>query len=305
MSQLFKRMYRLRVHTVEMEGGAVGKQRFGIDVRYAVSKSTKKEPNKAQIEIFNLSADTRGELQKSHKEAATRREPLQVRLEAGYIDDMGVIFDGDLRVLTVKNEGPDWIVSINATEGGHAFRTAEIYRSFNAGTPVETVIRACAEAMGVGLGNLNDVIANMTIKGVGSSLAEGLTAFGFAELELDSLVRSTNYRYSIQRGVLQFQERGKAVNRQVLELSSDTGLVGSPEPVVDAMVLGKAGKAKPSKAGAVKFKALMLHQLYPGAQVRLNALNTKGDYHLTEVDFRGDTAGNEWNVECTARPING
>ncbi len=305
MSQLFKRVYRLRVDNVEMEGGAVGKQRFGIDIRYRVGKTAKKDPNKAQIDIFNLSADTRGALQKSHKEATGKRQPLQVRLEAGYQDDMGVIFDGDLRVLQIKNEGADWIVSIAASEGGHAFKTAEIYRSFNAGTPVESVIRACAEAMGVGLGNLNDVIGDLKIKGVGTQLAEGATLFGFASDELHNLIQSTNYQYSIQRGVLQFQERGKPVNRQVLELSSDTGLVGSPEPVMDATVLGKAGKAKPSKAGAVKFKALMLHQLYPGAQVRLSAEAVKGDYHLTEVNFMGDTAGNDWNVECTARPING
>jgi len=303
VSQLFDRSYRLTVDTFQIEGGVIGTQRVGLDIGFGVECTIKKEPNKAKITVFNPNADTCGTLQKHHKEGTAKREPVGVQLEAGYKDDIGTIFRGDLRTLVIRREGPDLLIEIQATEGGHAYRSAEIKRAWKSNTPVSVVIQACAEAMDIGTGNLDRVINDLKITGVGSSFAHGYAVRGNAFKALDKLIRSTNYQVSIQRGVLQFQERGQPVDRNIFSLSSDTGLVGTPEPIVDATVLGKDGKPSKKHQGGVKFKTLLLHQLRPGVKVNLDAENTKGDFNLTEVTFSGSSFGNEWNCDCTARPV--
>lgn len=304
MSRLYQRAYKLQVDNVVIEGGGAGDQRIGLSISFNVEKSGKSEPNKAKIEIRNLSRDTEADLLKRFKEQRAQRTPVVCELSAGYGDDIGIIFRGDIRSLTPRVDGTERVMGVIASDGAHAYKTARVSRSFAAGTTVETAIRACVDALGVGQGNLGDVISRMKLSGLGSTLPEGIALRGSAEKALRGLVKSSGFEVSIQHGSLQFQERGKPLDREILSLSSDSGLVGSPEPQVDATVLGKDGKPKPAKSGGLKVRTLLLHQLYPGSRVQLDDENHKGQVFATEVSFIGDIASNDWNAEMVVRPVN-
>jgi hypothetical protein len=305
VSTLYQRAYKLQVDNVVIEGGGAGEQRFGLSISFEVEKTGKSEPNKAKIEIRNLSKDTQGSLEKRFKEARAQRVPVIVELSAGYGTDIGIIFKGDVRSLSSRIDGTETVTTIIGGDGAHNHKTARISRSFAPGTSVETVARACADALGVGQGNLGDVVSRFRLGGMGATFPEGIALSGSAKQALENISKSCGYEFSIQSGALQFTERGKPIDREILLLSPDSGLVGSPEPQVDATVLGKDGKPKPAKSGGLKIRTLLLHQLYPNARIQLDAEGHKGQVFATQVRFVGDIASNDWNNEMVVRPVNG
>lgn len=308
MSRLFNRSYKLIIDDIEIEGGGQGDSRFGLDVAFKIETTTQPTPNKATIQIWNLNADHRSELQKRSGSEIKKgkRQPIAVEFHAGYQDDRGVIFRGDLRNLRTVRDGADFVTEISGSDGGTSYKVATVSRSFSPGTRIADVMNACVDAMGIGEGNLGEFSSSLSIKNLGATFPEGHAVSGPAEKALDHLVRSCGLAWSIQKGVLQLRERGKPVDREVFQLSADSGLIGTPVAEIDTTVLqtSTAGAPKqPSKVGSVKVQCLLLHQLYAGAKVNLDAETFKGDYQISQLTFAGDSAGDDWMCDMDVRPF--
>ena len=310
MSRLFGIAYKLIVDDIEIAGGvdAAGKV-FGNDIAFKVEKSIKAEPNKATIQVYNLNPDHRGDLERRFGSEVPRaqRKPVHVELSAGYGDDIGIIFSADLRNLVNKREGVDWITQIEGADGGHSWKTRLVSRSFSVGVSVETVIRAAADALGVGKGNLDEQIAGARYFTQGATFADGTVLSGWARDEFDRLMRGCGFDWSIQGGVLQVKRRGEPIDTKVFELSPDSGLLEAPYAELDATVIPKKGNAAPSedaiaRAGLINFKCLMLHQLFPGQKVKLKSQRFEGGYQVVNLGFVGNTVSGEWHCDGKGRP---
>ena len=248
-----------------------------LSVIFEVAKSLEREPNTATVRIANLSRSTR----RSMEEA----EDPQVTLRAGYPDLDDIIFVGDARDIWSERDGTEVWTNIEAEDGGRSYRTAEIERSFEADTSVETVIRYCAEAMGVGLGNTTVAIDGATLTQADDRYAEGITLSGPAWRQLDRVCRSCSLRWSVQNGVLQLRGSGRpAVTRAIL-LRPGSGLVGSPT----------RGKKEPRQEHAsYSVRSLLIPGLYPGRVVRVESEEVNADLLCRRARYSGDTRGEDW-----------
>jgi hypothetical protein len=259
----------------------------GLDVSFEVEKSTAREPNKATLRIWNLSPTRRQSLEG----LTTTRGAARIRVEivAGYKDQAGLIFRGDLRSALTSRQGPDLVTTLEGEDGGRSVLSSRVSRSFPAGTTAAVVVRACAEALGVGLGNALDAVAQAQFTGGGNTFREGTTLSGQASEELHGLFRSLGLTHSIQNGVLQVQRRGQALQATAVRLAPETGLIGRPE--VDV-------------GGLVKLQSLMNPDIYPGRVLQLDpgpGIRPSGFFQAKKVIYRGDTAGNDWLCEVEAR----
>jgi hypothetical protein len=310
MSRLFGRAYKLVLDALEIEGGVTANgAKFGVDVAFKVEKSTEAEPNKALIQVYNLNPDHRGDFEKRFGSEISKanREPIRVELQAGYGDDIGVIFAADLRNLVNKYDGRDWITEVEGADAGNAFKTGRVSRSFTADTNGFVVAKACAEGMGVGLGNLTDFASSLKVGALGVGFPEGTVISGVAWKELDYLLRASGLDWSVQNGVLQVKRRGQPLETKVFELSPETGLLGSPFAEVDATVIPGKNGAKPSedaakRAGLVNVKTLLLHQLFPGMKTKLKSERFEGGYQIKQLAFVGTTIGDDWHCDLKVRP---
>ena len=300
MSRLFNRSYKLTLDDIEIEGGGVGSSRYGLDIKFKVESSTKALPNKIDLDVYNLNPDHRNALlkQSGSQVSKSSRKPVPVQLEAGYADDRGVIFRGDLRNLTIKRDGPDFVVSLSGTDSGHTMNTTQFQKSYGPGTLISTAVQDLVTALGVGTGNLSSFRA-LSIPGLGSTFPEGHAFSGSADRLLGDLVRRCGLSWSVQKGVLQLKKLHEPVDDQVYYLSAETGLIGTPEPEIDATVIPTtSGAPRPpvaaKRTGLIKVKSLLLHQLYPGAKIVLDSVDFKSGYQIEQIDQSGETAGNDW-----------
>ena len=254
-----------------------------IDIAFKVEKSIKSEPNTCELRIWNLS--------EAHRKELTAADKVAVRIDAGYVEGITTIFNGELRYVHVERDGADLITVIEGKDGGHAYQTARINRSVPAGTSVENVLRLCAEAMGVGLGNVLDSIRNSRIGNVGAKYTEGKVLSGPVARILTTLLNSAGMTWSIQDGNLQVLDRGRARQDTSVLLTPDTGLV---EAVLDLT------KKKKRQVQVVKVKTLMVPGIYPGRQLRVRSETIQGAYRADKLIYTGDTKEGDWyiDIEC-------
>ncbi len=252
--------------------------RPGPAMSFSVQRSLGREPNKATIQIANLTTTRTDQL-------SGLDEP-QVTLVAGYVGQTETIFLGDARDLWTVREGVDRWTKIEAQDGGRSYRTAELDRSFGPGTSVATVIDSLASAMGVGLGNVTSVAADAELSSGGNIYATGTTVSGPAWRSLDRVCASCSLRWSVQSGVLQLRGTDRAAVVSAVRLTPGTGLLGSPS------------RGARDRRGNTLYTAtsLMRPGLYPGRVVRIESAELSASLLCKRTQHTGETTGGPWQV---------
>lgn len=276
MTELFSRQWRLQVGSVLID--ATGDEQ-PLDIEFEVEKSTAREPNTVSISVYNLNSSHRDQLKDANR--------VGVILEAGYRGgELTTIFSGDLRDVESSWDGLDVVTKLEGEDGGNSYREARLQRSFAAGTPVLTVLRAAVEAMGIGEGNLRE-LSELAIEDTGSTYPEGTVLSGPARRAVDRLVRSCGYQWSIQDGNFQIRQRGRPVRGTATVLSPETGLLGSPSR-------SKPERGRPRVTNA---QCLLVPGLYPGRVILLRSREIEGQFMARKVKFSGSTFASEWGAE--------
>ncbi len=301
----FQRAYRLNLGGIEADARA-GVGLNALRIAFSVERDVKRHPNNVELQIYNLN--------KSHQAELAKRPSVRVRLEAGYVGDVGTIFDGDLRSARSRRVGADVVTCVSGGDGETQARTARINRTFAKGTPVATVIRELGKALGVGAGNLRD-FADASLANGSKTLSHALTLSGPVFDELEHFSRSCGLRWSVQDSALQLREVGQPVgDRKGPLLRADTGLVGTVE--VETVVAGAEsvkGLVKANKkltgegftTGTVKVSGMCLLRtdLIPGVPFRVESEAYTGNLVCVATVHVGDThSTDQWIVQWTGRP---
>lgn len=301
----FQRAYKLNIGGIEIDA-TKGVGLNSLRMTFSVDRDVKRRPNNCEIRVYNLT--------KPHQAELAKQPAVRVRLEAGYIGELGTIFDGDLRTARTRQEGPHDVTSVAGGDGEAKIRTARINKTFAAGTPVATVINELAKSLGVGTGNLRD-FAGARLQNGSKTLSRSLTLYGSVYDELEHLARSCGLRWSIQDSALQLREAGLPVgDRQGPLLRKDSGLIGQVE--VETVIAGaeKAkGVVKTNKKlqaqgfgkGTTKVSgaALLRPDLIPGVPFRVEAEAFTGNLVCVATVHSGDShSTDQWSVEWTGRP---
>jgi hypothetical protein len=254
-----------------------------LRVQFKAEKTLKPEPSKLDVQVYNLSAASRAQMQ-------SRGTP--VLLEGGYAARVGLVFSGQSRTIDHVHTGPDWVTHIQCGDGETAYATAFISSSFAPGTRVSDVVVAIGRALGLNPGNL---LAAAAEAGAGDlqQYVQGHSVHGKAATELTRVLKAVGYGWTIQDGKLQLLRVGAAVPGEALLISPATGLIGSPE---------HGAPQKAGKPSFLKVKSLLQPDVRPGARIQVQSQSTKGLYRAINVRHSGDTHGGDWYTEVEALP---
>jgi hypothetical protein len=284
---LFDRAWAITVDTIKLAEH---------DVVFKVEKTIKAEPNTCSLSIWNLNEAQRSALEelrppaeKAHladKGHARAVKGIGVRIEAGYGNSPSLIWLGDLRTVNSVKDGPDWVTALESGDGEKAWQNARVNVSYGPKTPVDTALRAMVRALGVGEGNLAQVVHKLQVAGVGKVFPRGTVISGPVSQELSDFCRSADLEWSIQDGAIQFVDRGKALAGRAVRLSPDTGMLGSPTVDPD---------------GILTVQMLMIPDVRPGTLLVVNAARVKGNYRVEKATWAGDSAGGDWTITCEAK----
>ncbi len=258
---------------IEINGGKTNdKQAPGLRVKFTATKTLKKEPNTAEITVYNLSETTRRSLQKAG---------VKIVIDAGYGKDLFRVFSGDVRTVDHVREGPDWTTVFKCGDGERAYQFARVNESFAEGAPIGGVVGALIKKMGVDPGNPAQTA------GLKGNLNQGYAASGSTSAALDEILTSIGKTWSIQDGVFQLLDKDATTSEEAIEISKSSGMVGSPE-------MGTPDKkGKPSK---LTIKSLLI-PMKPGRRVKLKSERYDGLVRVVSCKFDGDTHGGEWFTE--------
>lgn len=278
--RLYQRKAILTVHDLEIPVSP-GEFWFTFDVQ----KSNTAKQNTASFKVRNLTKDHRDALmaKASKKGANGQAGNVRVRLEAGYEDQTSRIFDGDLRVLYHQSDGPDVTTIIESGDGDQA-SFKKIFKSWEKGTPAQTVLRDMLKTLGSGLGNFDQVAANASFLYAG-----GTAKAGSVLKQIEILARSAGLSFSIQDGVPTFTVGANPLPGTAVVISPSTGLVGSP--ALD-------------HKGVLSCKTLMIPDLFPNRKIKVESAHLPaGFYKVTKTKHSGDSYGTEWYIDLEAKRL--
>jgi hypothetical protein len=278
MSDLYRREWVVTIGTLRVRSQPDGSD---LTIQFEVNKSTEREPNSCSLKIANLSPSNRRAVEQLGSDA-------QLQLQAGYVGASEVLFTGGIDYAISQRDDVTIWTTIESTDGGTSYRNARISRAFERGVSLSTVIRACADSLGVGLGNTSAVANQADLDAGGTIFPEGLTLDDFAQRAMDTVCRSAGLRWSVQNGVIQLRRNGQPAETRAIRLSPGTGLVGSPS------------KGKPddrTRKSPVSAKALLVPGIYPGRVIRLESSELTGSYQVNKVRYVGDSSGSDWYAD--------
>lgn len=247
----------------------------GLDASFHIEKTLTGEPNTAEIKVWNMSRENRDLL---------RERTVPVTLLAGYVGAVGQLFKGDILGAFSEKQGPDWITTLQTGDGANAIQGARINKSFKAGTLLSDILADVARALGISVG---DALSKLQELSPSQRLSRGTAISGSASTEIHKLCALLGLEASIQDKSLQILQKGFPVQKTMVILSPQSGLLGSPS-------IGPGG--------VLKAKALLNHDIFPGRLVRIKSqLIDSRFFRVERANYTGDIAGPDWYVEIEGR----
>jgi hypothetical protein len=220
MTLLFKRNVKVNI----IAGGIVVMPIPDLRIDFDVTLTSESEPNHAEIKIFNLSETSFTTIQTAH----TVLTPSKLQILAGYGVTSELIFFGDVIRFKRSRIAGGSVTEIEALDGYVKLNRATYDVTWPKGTPIQTILMSICATIGI---PFDPSFVPLTFV-----LTKALTFSSTIPKILNRLGKAYGFTWSVQRGILEIANEGSpllSATSQIVTLSPDTGLVGSPEIIMD------------------------------------------------------------------------
>ncbi len=300
MSDIFKRDYVLYVRSSKNATTNDVTEIRELRITFKIRKTIELEPNTADISIYNLAENTRHQISK---------KGAYVHLEAGYVGSVQQIYQGYIREVNHTREGTEWVTTIKSSDGLVPLQNTMCHQDFPPGTKKADAALTVADLFKKD-GISTDFAQFAGIKG---DLPNGFTAAGTAAAAMKKLVEGAGYQWSIQDGRLQVHKKGEPVASKILQITPQSGLIGSPTHIAaeeqkhkatavpaDPRIKSTAAKSNEPRRRSVahvKAKFLLQGSVRCGTRIAIQSEQIDGVYLVDLVNHSGDSWGSDWYTE--------
>lgn len=272
----------------------------GLRVVFEVEKSGIAIPNKAMVEIWNLSLETQRKI---------REEGEDFILYAGYngtgldIGNVQPIFKGNINNLLHERRGKDHVTILYGVDGGKDLQNSTFNRAYSRNVTAETIIKDMMETFkGITVG----VAAGTEC--LKRKFASGISFSGKTSNLIEEITKDCGVTFQVTDGQAELLGSIDSVaNRSAIVIKATTGMLTPPE-------ITEIG---------VNVKTLLNPELKPirliDIQSPKSAVSKRGDIYynqngkngvtgffiINDVKHIGDTHGNNWTTEVKTRRQNG
>lgn len=246
----------------------------GLRIAFEIVKDLKPQSNKAKIVIYNLSKGTR---------EIFAQKPVRVTLEAGYAGAYFKIYEGDLITATPKWQETEHLTTLQLGTGRDRERGARLSRTYKIGSNPKQIATDLAESMGLKIPKNIDEFKKV--------FSSGVTLKGPSADQLTKILKVQGMGWSNQDGRLQILRDGKGTTAEAIVVSSETGMIGSPE------------LTSPNKKGqpaVLKVRTILDSEKAPGRHIAVRSRDTTGTYIITKLTQIGDNYAQPWYSDIEA-----
>ena len=170
--------------------------------------------NVCSIRVYNLAENTRNLIRKDRQDSNVFRD---VTLWAGYGDKLSMVFNGNVTQAWSVREGTNFVTQIESFDGGYAFANATTNVQFPEGTSYNSIIASLLKSLPhVKVGKISNF---------SGSIPRGNTYSGSTVEIINQL---TGNSFFIDNGIANCLIDSDVTNDPVYEVSSESGLLGTP-----------------------------------------------------------------------------
>lgn len=271
---------------------------------FKVNQATSDNAQFAEIYVYNLSEQTMNTLEGDGVVVAGQK----VILEAGYGDDMDIIFKGDVfQVRRGRESQTDTWFCILAQAGNQTLSTAVVRKEFPAGTTpkqMQDFIKAEYLNYGVDTGYMCKVSDDQ-------GLPRSKSVFAPLKDFLKQFCRDNNAEAIIEDDTIKMLPLGENTGTPAYVLNTRTGLVGMPQLTTDGLNVTSLLNPRLKYGGQIKvdidsIQTQSYDTSYGGGYIdqTQKSLDTAagkyGRYNIISVTHSGDTRGNDWYTQMIA-----
>lgn len=258
------------------------------------SKTGEGETAKSIIRVYNASADTRKKLE---------RKNAYVILEAGYGDDIGVIFVGTSQRAFSRKQGTEMVTEIHCIDSNIQLKTSRVSFSWPPNTKYSTMLSDVAKAMkeqGIATGYLETKAKNLpSLPSPDETIAKGGYSFqGLTTQLLDKLCSQFNYTHYITLNELYIHPR--TFKSFTVQYDMGTNLIKSLEPQTDSST------ESPSVETSARFllSTFLDHRIKAGQLINITSGQYQGKYKVISIDTTLDyLGGGAWDSRITMEVV--
>ena len=264
--------------------------------RFSIKAQSISTPGTAHILVTNPLASKAREF--------VKLEFTTITITAGYEDNAGIIFKGQIRQGVFGRENPtDTLLTIIASsmgEQGHNFAT--VNTTLKAGSTPQDHFNVAMAALGK---------YGITQGYIGVDLSQpkyprAVSLFGMARDVLLNIAKLKQATFSYQQGAVQMVPKTGNIPGGPFVLNSNTGMVGMPTQMIGEIQVRAFINPSVRIDTLVKINESSITQaelpLGPDGSlappnVNLAAIASDGIYRVFAVDYNGDTRGNPWYMD--------
>lgn len=280
MAQLFDRGYKLIVGDKD-GGNAI--EFTDLQIVFDVEKSNEVHADKCNVSIYNVSPD-------SIKNFLI--EDNIVELYAGYGTELGLIFMGQIDIVSTELNGADIVVKMTFSDGRVSMVETNVDKHFPAGSTLDTVLRSLSSTLGFAYSSNNGTYPAGT--GLTYVYPRGITVSGNVKQWIDTTIKGHDIHYFVSNKVAYAVPVNAPTGSEVANVfTPETGLIGSPNKKNVTSKINKKKKSKDVREG-IEFRALLASDVAIGTLVKVESKFVDGLYQVTKVKHYGDYRGDSW-----------
>jgi hypothetical protein len=269
----------------------------GLRIRFEINQWTMQAPNLLKLIITNPAPNT--------AQKFTQKEYMSVQVDAGYVSNHGIIFQGDIKQSIYGRESPtDTIVTVYAADTDHAHNYATVNTTFPPGSTPQQHFNAALQAMqpyGISQGYIGVDLSTPVYP-------RAVTLWGMARDVLATIAESKKATVSYQQQKIQMLGYTQSLPGSAIVLNSTTGLIGVPTQTLQG-IMARCLINPAIKIGTqvqINQKDVIGAYAPIGSagqeevtQAQLPSIATDGFYTVYKIDATGDTRGNPWYQDLT------
>lgn len=277
-----------------------------LNIQFRIRKDSSKDPNKAEITIYNLSDDLVGYLDSAQDQS------LSVLFSAGLDGDNRTLFSGTCEFVEDKWNGPERQTRLIMGDGVISLTTQMSPRSYRAGVKLNTILDDLIQDMNLPKGRV--------VRFADDEVLNHPMAFnGLVSNNLANLARNTGRKFSVQDGAVFWTVEGARFEDIAYIISEETGMRESPTPKnpnIAKRRLAKWNAHKHKKPHVKSFREIkedaglvvkteLNGGLVPESTVYLQSRTYTGYYKVVYVVHSGMYEGGDWVSEVGLSEVKG
>lgn len=274
------------------------KEGNGLDLselhcRFEITRAAVQTPAQLTARVYNLSKETVQKIQK---------EFTHVWLQAGYEQNYGLIFGGEIRQKVVGRENStDTFLEMIAADGDSAYNWGITNSTLAAGYNKDDQIKVIADSL------QEYEITNGYLPEFDKDKApRGKVMFGMTRDYLRTLSKTANCTWRFEDGKLNVVPADKPIPNEAVVLTSATGMIGMPQQTIDGIMVRCLINPSIRMGTMVKIDNASVQNAR--ISVAYGYVNTNPDtsldglYLVYGVNYVGDTRGQSWycDLACIA-----